>query len=122
MKARKTMKTMKKAASMKRSMKTRAVSVIAKGVRARAAVFAGTKQRTQSGLSKADLVKSKSGRIVSKKRSARAKRSFASSALAAWAAACRRARKELGITGFVPVGGKSAKGRALHAKVKSVLK
>merc|ERR1712113_258058 len=33
--------------------------------------------------------------------------------------ACKKARKELGIKGFCPVGGKTAQGKALYAKVKS---
>merc|ERR1719411_133625 len=100
---------------MKKAMKAKGGSVIAKGVRARSAVFSGSKQKTQSGLSKSDFVKSKTGKIVSRKMSARAKKNFAHSALAAWSAACKKARKELGLTGFVAVGGKTSKGKALYA-------
>merc|ERR1719436_827846 len=114
-------KAMKAKVMKKRAMKAKRVSVIAKGVRARSAVFSGRKERTVSGLGKADLVKSKSGRVVSKKASARAKRSYANSRLQAWAQACKKARKELGITGFVAIGGKTAAGKALYAKVKSLL-
>merc|ERR1711870_70238 len=88
-------KAMKKKAMKKKAMK---VSKIAKGKRARASVFRGTKVKTASGLAKSDMMKSKSGKIVSKK-----------------------ARKELGIKGFCPVGGKTAQGKALYAKVKSLL-
>merc|ERR1712061_251104 len=73
------------------------------------------------GLTKSSLVKSKSGKVVGKARSALAKKRFAGSALAKWAAAVKRARKELKITGFVPIGGKTAQGKALLAKVKSFL-
>merc|ERR1719436_1770502 len=89
---------------MKKKAKT--VSVIAKGAMARSVVFSGRKAKTSTGLSKADLVKSKSGKIVSKKMSALGKNNFANSALKAWADACKKARKELGLKGFVPVGGK----------------
>merc|ERR1711997_77500 len=112
------MKTGMKKAPMKKGMK---VSKIAKGKRARAAVFSGTKEKTLSGMTKSSLIKSKTGRIVSKKRSAESKKRFATSALKKWCDACKKARKELGIKGFCPVGGKTAQGKALYAKVKSLL-
>merc|ERR1712014_391325 len=105
------MKAMKaKATSMKamkgmKVMKAKKVSVIAKGKRARAAVFKG-----------------KSGKIVSKAASIRAKKAYASSGIKAWADACKAARKALNLTGFVPIGGKSATGKALYAKAKALLK
>ena len=55
----------------KRAMK---ISVIAKGKRAKASVFRGTKKKTAGGLSKKDLVKNKYGKIVSKKASVLAKK------------------------------------------------
>merc|ERR1712242_156900 len=112
---------MGKAKSMK-VMKAKKVSVIAKGKMARAQVFNGRKQKTLSGMTKANLVKSKSGKIVSKKASERAKKAFASSGLKAWCDAIKAARKALNLTGFVAVGGKSATGKALYAKAKSLLK
>merc|ERR1712174_3004 len=108
----------KKAMGVKKAMK---VSKVAKGKRARAAVFSGSKEKTLSGMTKANLTKSKTGRIVSKKRSERAKKNFAKSALKKWCDACKAARKELGIKGFCAVGGKSSQGKALYAKVKSIL-
>merc|ERR1712187_968976 len=63
MKAMKAMKAMKKKAMKKKAMK---VSKIAKGKRARSSVFRGTKVKTQSGLAKSDMMKNKSGKIVSK--------------------------------------------------------
>merc|ERR1719391_750970 len=98
-------KSMKKA--MKKGMKK---SKIAKGKFARSSVFAGRKEKTSSGLKKSELVKSKSGKVVSKKRSALGKKRFASNGLKAWADATKKARKQLGIKGFCPVGGKTAKG------------
>merc|ERR1719490_677843 len=132
----KSMKGMKKAsmkktaskskAVMKKSMKTsmkkkKSVSVIAKGVRSRYAVFAGKKEKTATGMKKTDLLKNKSGKIVSKKRSALSKQKFASSALKKWSDACKKARKELGLSGFVAIGGKTPTGKALYAKIKSLL-
>merc|ERR1711972_1111769 len=100
--AMKTMKAMKaamKKGGMKKAAKKKAmkVSKIAKGKRARASVFRGTKVKTASGLAKSDMMKSKSGKIVSRKASAASKKKFATSALKKWCDACKKARKELGI-------------------------
>merc|ERR1712039_515417 len=96
------------------------VSIIAKGSRAKASVFAANKEKTQSGLTKAGLVKSKRGKVVSKKMSANGKKVYART-IKVWADACKAARKALGVKGFVPMGGKSAAGRALYAKAKSIM-
>merc|ERR1719330_1860766 len=100
------MKAMKVMKAMKRK------SVIATGKRAKASVFRGTKVK---------LVKNKQGRIVSKARSAFAKKQFSSS-LGAWNKAVMAARKALGLQGFCAIGGKSAQGKALYAKAKSLYK
>merc|ERR1711983_226620 len=92
------------------------------GKMARAAVFRGSKEKTTGGLTKATLVKSKPGKIVSKAASVRAKKAFATSGLKAWCDAVKAARKALNLTGFVAVGGKSATGKALYAKAKALLK
>merc|ERR1712151_904202 len=114
-----------KSAAMKKAgagaMKPKKVSKIAKGKHARASVFSGRKEKTLSGMTKDKLTKNKSGRIVSKKASARAKRAYASSGIKKWADAVKAARKALGVTGFVAIGGKSAAGKALYAKAKSLL-
>merc|ERR1719245_170757 len=114
------MKAMK-AASMKAMKKVKKVSVIARGKRAKVAVFNGKKEKTVGGLTKATLVKSKSGKIVSKAASARAKKNWAQSALKKWCDAVKQARTQLNVKGFVAVGGKSARGKALYAKAKSIL-
>merc|ERR1712113_697661 len=116
MKAMKAMKAMKK-----KGMKAMKVSKIAKGKRAKSSVFRGTKEKTTGGLTKATLTKNKSGKVVSKAASAASKRKFATSALKKWCDAVKKARKELGIKKFCPVGGKTAQGKALYAKVKSIL-
>ena len=67
------------------------------------------------GLKASDLKKNKSGRVVSKKRSAHGKRS-------AWIAAVAKARSALKIKGFCPCGGKTAQGKALLAKAKAFYK
>merc|ERR1711944_53306 len=107
---------------MGKVMKAKRVSVIAKGKMARASVFHGRKEKTYTGLTKASLIKNKAGRIVSKSRSALAKRNFGNSGLKAWCDAVKAARKALNLTGFVAIGGKSATGKALYAKAKSLLK
>merc|ERR1740139_736502 len=65
-------------------MKVKRTSVIARGRMAKALVFSGKKAKTVGGLTKATLTKSKSGKIVSKAASARAKKNFATSALKKW--------------------------------------
>merc|ERR1719444_420668 len=118
MKKKGTMKTvMKKKRAMKSAMKK---SIIARGKRARSSVFRGLKIKTQGGLTKDKLVKNKVGKVVSKSRSARAKQAFAKT-LGPWTEAVKKARKALGISGFCAIGGKSAQGRALYAKAKSLL-
>merc|ERR1719436_29560 len=113
-------KVMKAKRAMKKVMKAKRVSVIAKGKMARSAVFSGRKQKTQSGLTKDKLIKNKFGRVVSKARSANAKRAYKNT-LKVWADAVKSARKELGLSGFVAIGGKSATGKALYAKAKSIM-
>merc|ERR1719221_1789113 len=65
----------------KKAMK---VSKIAKGKRAKSSVFRGSKEKTVGGLTKANLVKNKGGRVVSKKASQASKK--------AWAGRPRRAK------------------------------
>merc|ERR1711971_99379 len=101
--------------------KVKKVSIIARGKFAKAAVFKGRKTKTVGGLTKDTLTKSKSGKIVSKAASARGKKLFAQSALKKWCDATKQARKQLGITGFCAVGGKTAQGKALYAKAKAIL-
>merc|ERR1711897_56400 len=117
------MKAMKAASmkSMKAMKKVKKVSIVAKGRGAKARVFNGKKEKTSGGLTKATLTKNKSGKVVSKAASAASKKKFAQSALKKLCDACKQARKQLNIKGFVAVGGKSAQGKALYAKVKSIL-
>merc|ERR550537_841897 len=105
MKAMKAMKTMK-------VMKAKTISKIAKGARAKASVWNGGKEKTSSGLKKSDLMKSKTGKLVSKKAHAAGKKAFKN--IKGWTAAFVKARKELGVKGFVAV----KKGSALYKKVK----
>merc|ERR1712050_87263 len=121
MKAKPGMKTMKAMTAMKAMKKVKKVSIIAKGKLAKVAVFKGKKEKTVGGLTKATLTKSKTGKIVSKAASARAKKAFAQSPLKKWCDAVKQARKQLGIKGFCAVNGKTAQGKALYAKIKAIL-
>merc|ERR1719410_612298 len=111
----KAMKSMKKAAKKTMKRKAMKVSKIAKGKRAKSSVFRGTKEKTASGLKKSDLMRSKNGKVVTKKSHARGQKNK-------WAIACGKARKALGIKGFCPFGGKTPKGKALLAKARSFYK
>merc|ERR1712217_444662 len=113
---------MKAAMKAMKVMKAKRVSKIAKGKNARAVVFRGSKEKTSSGMTKDRLMKNKSGKIVSKKASLRARKNYANSGIKAWADAVKAARKAMALVGFVPVGGKSAQGKALYAKAKSLMK
>merc|ERR1739848_896417 len=103
----------------KKAMK---VSKIAKGRGAKARVFSGKKEKTASGLKKSDLTRNKQGKIVSKKSSIRAKRTYQKNGLAKWTKACQQARKAMGIKGFQAIGGKTAKGQALLKKARSIFR
>eukprot|EP00392_Amoebophrya_sp_AT5.2_P008804 g8832.t1 len=123
------MKGMKK--SMKKGMKKMAMkkSTIAKGKLAKSVVFRNLKVKTSGGLKKTDLKKNKAGKVVSAKKSAASKKSKQGKKIMAWGyggenacSALAGARKALNIKGFCPVGGKTAQGKALLAKVRSFYK
>merc|ERR1712164_87346 len=103
----KAMKAMKAMAAMKamKAMKKKPVSAKL----AKRHAFFGKIDKTASGLKKTDLVKSKTGKIVSKKKSALGKKS-------PWIAAVQKARKELKIKGFAVV----KKGTPLYKKAKEL--
>merc|ERR1719146_456629 len=100
---------MKAMAAMKamRAMKKKAVSKIAKGRMAKVMVFRGSKEKTIGGLTATSLTKNKYGKVVSKKRSAFAKKN-------AWTIAVKKARAALKIKGFVAI----KKGSELYKKAK----
>merc|ERR1712139_667368 len=95
-----------KAAAMK-AMRKKTVSKIAKGRMAKAMVLRGTKAKTVGGLKASDLTKNKNGKIVSKKMSAKGKKS-------PWMAAVKKARAALKLKGFVAI----KKGTPLYLKAK----
>merc|ERR1719443_1169667 len=113
--AMKSMKSMKMAKKAMKSMKKRSMKKSAKSYKtvagANRAVWAGKITKTKGGLKKGSLMKSKSGKIVSAKKSALGKKSK-------WIAAVNKARKALGVKGFVAI----KKGSALYKKAKSLYK
>merc|ERR1712078_6985 len=107
--AMKAMKVMKKKAAMKamKAMKKKSVSKIARGSHAKSMVLRGSKEKTAGGITAKDLLRNKYGKVVSKKKSAFAKKS-------PWIQAVTKARKALKITGFAAI----KKGTPLYAKAK----
>merc|ERR1712023_609192 len=97
---------------MGKAMKAKKISIIAKGKYAKAVVFRGGKEKTSSGLKKSDIMKSKTGKLVSKKSHAAGKKAYKN--IKGWTDAVQKARKELGVKGFVAV----KKGSALYKKAK----
>merc|ERR1712159_277361 len=95
-----------------KAMKAMKKSVIAKGKLAKMVVFRGTKAKTGSGLKKSDLMKNKNGKIVSRKQSANGKKAYTH--IKGWTVAVTKARKFLGLKGFIAV----KKGSALYKKAK----
>lgn len=99
----KVMKVMK----VKKAMK---VSAIAKGKKAKVAVWQGKKLKTSGGLKKDDLVKSSKKKIVSASRSQQGKKSK-------WSKATVKARAIKGYTGFKPI----KKGTSFYEKAKEIM-
>merc|ERR1712171_14541 len=102
-----------KAMKAMRAMKKKAVSKIAKGRFAKVVVFRGSKAKTSGGLTSSDLIKNSRGKIVSKKASQRAKKNYY---IKGWITAVQKARKALGLKGFVAI----KKGSALYKKAKEL--
>merc|ERR1712149_158413 len=111
MKAVTVMKAMKAMKAIKQKKKR--VSKIAKGRMAKSLVFSGARVKTSGGLTKADLIRNKNGKIVSKKQQAAGKKAYNN--IKAWATAVSKARKSLSLKGFVPI----KKGTPLYTKTKS---
>jgi hypothetical protein len=108
---------MKKKAAEKEAMKKKAmkkVSKIAKGKGARAAVFRGSMEKTQGGLTKDSLMKNKRGKIVSKKLSDIGNINYEN--ISPWTKALLLARKNyFDDPKFIPCGGQTDEGKRLLA-------
>merc|ERR1719359_1989658 len=109
-KAMKAMKAMAMKKAMKAMKKKKAMKKLKAFTQKRYA-FTGKLSKTASGLTKADLVKNKHGKVVSKKKSLLAMKS-------PWIAAVQKARAALKIKGFKPV----KKGTPLYAEAKKLYK
>merc|ERR1712025_936188 len=112
--AKKAVKKAKKAAKKAKKVAKKPkkkVSKIAKGKFRKVMVLRGKKEKTVGGLKATDLIKNKYGRVVSKKASAKAKKS-------PWIAAVNAARKALNIKGFQAI----KKGSPLYVKAKALYK
>merc|ERR1719436_1553086 len=99
-------------------MKAKRTSKVAKGRLAKSLVFKGKKEKTVGGLKSEPLMKSKRGKIVSKRASAHGKRMFRN--VESWVSAFMEARKSLRTSGFVAINGKSVYGKALYVKTKAL--
>merc|ERR550532_1978162 len=78
-------------------------------------VWNGTKVYTKGGLTKKDLCLNKNGRVMSKKQFKNGQKRKTTG----WMKAVAKARKELGITGFVLMN-KGVQGQALYKRAKSL--
>merc|ERR1712129_156040 len=94
---------------------------IATGAQAYAMILRGAREKTSGGLSKNDLLKNRGGKIVSKKKSLRGKKSWRGSKLETWNKALKKARVKLGLTGFVPAGGNTPEGKKLLAEIRAIM-
>ena len=75
-------------------------------------VWNGSRQKTMSGLTKADYTRNKNGKLVSRRQHANGKRAYKN--IRGWTQAVSKARKALGITGFCAV----KKGTPLYKKAR----
>merc|ERR1719271_1707325 len=107
---------MKKA--MRKVMKKKKFSKIARGRLAKSQVFKGTKGKTVGGLTKDSLMRNKRGKVVSKKQNAKGKRAFKN--VETWIEALMQAREMLRVDGFHAINGKTLQGKALYYKTKAL--
>merc|ERR1712228_285416 len=80
-------------------------------------VWSGTAMYTKGGLTKDDLCLNRNGKVISKKRFANSKK--ASFQIRRWLTCVKKARKKLGITGFVLIN-RGPKGKALYDAAKAL--
>merc|ERR1719486_382524 len=83
---------------IRKVMKKKKVSKLARGRMAKALVFRGSKEKTVGGLTRDSLMKNKRGKIVSKRNNAKGKRAFKN--VETWHEAFMQAREMLRVEGF----------------------
>merc|ERR1719465_128254 len=92
--------TRRRTTRRRRVVRRRRRRVSVRGTRAQ--VFRGTRQKVKTtGHTKTELMKSKSGKIVSKKAHSAGKKAYRRNGLSKWTKAFMQARKNLKIKGFV---------------------
>ena len=102
-----------------KAMKQKAASKIAKGKLGKVAVFRGHKEKTGWGLTKKDLMTNTKGKVVTKKQSEAHRKNWDNGKYVrckSWALAVQKARKALGLKGFVAV----KKGSSLYNKAQEL--
>merc|ERR550514_1030746 len=104
--------------AMRKVMKKKKVSKIARGRMAKALVFRGSKEKTVGGLTRDSLMKNKRGKIVSKRNNAKGKRAFKN--VETWVEAFVQAPEMLRVEGFHAINGKTLQGKALYYKTKAL--
>merc|ERR1719213_1490130 len=109
------MKAMK---AMRKVMKKKKVSKIAKGRMAKSLVFRGSREKTAGGLTRDSLMRNKRGKVVSKRQNAKGKRAFKN--VETWVEAFVQAREMLRVEGFHAANGKTLQGKALYYKTKAL--
>lgn len=110
------MKSMKVAMKVMKVMKTMKAMKKKSNVGKPWQVLKGSKLKTKGGMKASDLMKSKEGKIVSKKKHALGQKSYEKN-LKAWVIACTKARAELGLKGFVAI----KKGSEFYNKAKALM-
>jgi hypothetical protein len=118
----KAMKSVRVSIAMKKP--TRAALKVMKAMKAKVKstvgrkwqVLKSNKLKTKGGMRAGDLMKNKKGKVVSAKKSALGQKVYEKN-LQAWVTACTKARKELGLTGFVAV----KKGSEFYTRAKALM-
>merc|ERR1719378_893258 len=103
---------------MKKVMKKKRVSKVARGRFSKVLVFRGSKEKTVGGLTRDSLMRNKRGKIVSKRNNAKGKRAYKN--VETWTEAFMQAREMLRVEGFHALNGKSLQGKALYYKTKAL--
>ena len=81
-------------------------------------VFNGWRVKTKSGKTAADYMRNNARKIVLKSRHLRGKVAYKN--IYRWTVATQQARKEMNLTGFVPMRGATPQGQALYAKTMAI--
>merc|ERR1719421_279683 len=104
--------------AMRKVMKKKKVSKVARGRMAKSLVFRGSREKTTGGLTRDSLMRNKRGKIVSKRMNAKGKRAYKN--VETWTEAFMQAREMLRVEGFHAINGKTLQGKALYYKTKAL--